>query len=48
LSIHRRRSPLGIRRARSDIAEMGAPHEEGGDPACWAYLFENDNTETPP
>jgi len=48
LSIHRRRSPLGIRRARSDPAEMGAAHEEGGDPACWAHLLENDDTETPP
>jgi quercetin dioxygenase-like cupin family protein len=47
LSIHRRRSPLGIRRARSDLAEVGAPHEEGGDPACWAHLFENDNPDTP-
>jgi mannose-6-phosphate isomerase-like protein (cupin superfamily) len=40
LSIHRRRSGLGIRRARSDLAESGAPHEEGGDPACWAHVFE--------
>ena len=47
LSIHRRRSPLGIRRARSDVTEMGAAHEEGGDPACWAHLFENDDTEPP-
>jgi mannose-6-phosphate isomerase-like protein (cupin superfamily) len=47
LSIHRRRGPLGIRRARSDVAETGAPREEGGDPACWAHLFENDDTETP-
>lgn len=47
LSIHRRRSPLGIRGARSDLGEMGGAHEEGGDPACWAHLFENDDTEPP-
>ena len=27
--------------------EVGAPHEEGGDPACWAHLFENDKPDTP-
>jgi mannose-6-phosphate isomerase-like protein (cupin superfamily) len=47
LSIHRRRGPLGIRDADSDAAETGVPHEEGGDPACWAHLFENEHTETP-
>jgi quercetin dioxygenase-like cupin family protein len=39
LSIHRRRGPLGIR-PRPD---------EGGDPACWAHLFEEtDNDSDPP
>jgi mannose-6-phosphate isomerase-like protein (cupin superfamily) len=33
LSIHRRRAPLGIRPAA----------DEGGDPACWAHLFDDDN-----
>jgi mannose-6-phosphate isomerase-like protein (cupin superfamily) len=47
LSIHRRRGPLGIRRTGSDVAETGVPREEGGDPACWAHLFETDHTETP-
>ena len=46
LSIHRSRSPLGVRSGRSDLAAMGAPREEGGYPACWAHQFENDNTET--
>ena len=46
LSIHRSRSPLGVRSGRSDLAAMGAPREEGGDPACWAHQLENDNTET--
>jgi mannose-6-phosphate isomerase-like protein (cupin superfamily) len=32
LSIHRRRGPLGIRPAA----------DEGGDPACWADLFDDD------
>lgn len=32
LSIHRRRGPLGIR---------PAPADEGGDPACWAHLFDD-------
>jgi quercetin dioxygenase-like cupin family protein len=45
LSIHRSRRPLGIRSGRSDLAAMGAPREEGGDPACWAHLFENDSTD---
>jgi trans-aconitate 2-methyltransferase len=30
---HRRRCPIG------------EPRDEGGDPACWAHLFENDDTE---
>jgi quercetin dioxygenase-like cupin family protein len=47
LSIHRRRSGLGIGRARADHAEMAAPHEEGGDPACWAHLFEGNGPVTP-
>jgi quercetin dioxygenase-like cupin family protein len=47
LSIHRRRSPLGIRRASSDLTEVRAHRDEGGDPACWAHLFENDNEEAP-
>lgn len=46
LSIHRRRGPLGIRPARSRPAEVTDPRDEGGDPACWAHLFEDD-TETP-
>lgn len=47
LSIHRRRSGLGIGRARSELTDTTAPHEEGGDPACWAHLFEDDGPETP-
>jgi mannose-6-phosphate isomerase-like protein (cupin superfamily) len=46
LSIHRRRGLLGIRHARSGPAEITAPPDEGGDPACWAHLFEDD-TESP-
>jgi quercetin dioxygenase-like cupin family protein len=33
LSIHRRRGPLGI----------GPAQDEGGDPACWAHLFTDDD-----
>jgi quercetin dioxygenase-like cupin family protein len=47
LSIHRRRSGLLIGRARTDLADTSARHEEGGDPACWAHLFEDDGPETP-
>jgi hypothetical protein len=45
LSIHRCRGPLGVRSGRSGLAAMELPREEGGDPACWAHLFEN-NTKT--
>ena len=47
LSIHRRRGPLGIGRARSDLTALGAAPDEGGDPACWAHLFESDSPDTP-
>lgn len=43
LSIHRRRGPLGIRPAP---AARERPADEGGDPACWAHLFDED-TEAP-
>jgi mannose-6-phosphate isomerase-like protein (cupin superfamily) len=45
LTIHRRRGPLGIGGERSDRAVTEPRREEGGDPACWAHLFENDDTE---
>jgi mannose-6-phosphate isomerase-like protein (cupin superfamily) len=43
LSIHRRRGPLTIGASR-DRAVAGAAvgHDEGGDPACWAHLFDED------
>jgi trans-aconitate 2-methyltransferase len=31
--------------ATREVAPIGEPREEGGDPACWAHLFENDDTE---
>jgi mannose-6-phosphate isomerase-like protein (cupin superfamily) len=47
LSIHRRRGPLGIRPTReTGTAQTGAPHDEGGDPACWAHLFDHDDADT--
>ena len=47
LSIHRRRGRLDIGRARSDLTALGAAPDEGGDPACWAHLFESDSPDTP-
>ncbi|HLM63399.1 MAG TPA: hypothetical protein VK306_03800 [Acidimicrobiales bacterium] len=48
LSIHRRRGPLEIRPGRSGgLGESEAPVDEGGDPACWAHLFETTNGERP-
>lgn len=43
LSIHRRRGRLEVRPARSSgrPAEAGGPVDEGGDPACWAHIFED-------
>ena len=34
-------------RTRSDLTALGGSHEEGGDPACWAHLFESDSPDTP-
>jgi quercetin dioxygenase-like cupin family protein len=48
LSIHRRRSPLGIGGVRPDRAERMAMDDEGGDPACWAHLFEDDDSTDNP
>lgn len=45
LSIHRRRGPLDIRPARE--AGLADPGDEGGDPACWAHVFEADDADTP-
>jgi mannose-6-phosphate isomerase-like protein (cupin superfamily) len=48
LSIHRSRGPLAISRRRpAGLAETGAAADEGGDPACWAHLFEDTNGEQP-
>jgi hypothetical protein len=45
LTVHRRRGPLGIRPgpARTEAGAAGATDDEGGDPACWAHLFEDDD-----
>jgi len=40
LSIHRRRGPLDVGPPRASAAD------EGGDPACWAHLFDDDATGT--
>jgi quercetin dioxygenase-like cupin family protein len=32
-------------RAAETPAEVAAPDDQGGDPACWAHLFEDDHTE---
>ena len=43
LSIHRRRGPLDLGPPRgSAAADKEAAHDQGGDPACWAHLFEDD------
>lgn len=48
LSIHRRRAPLGIKPGgrAGRAAETTEPHELGGDPACWAHLFDDDTDDT--
>ena len=47
LSVHRRRAPLGIkpggRARRAEAADE--PQELGGDPACWAHLFDDEDGE---
>jgi hypothetical protein len=37
----------GDRGIRPDPAEVRASCDEGGDPACWAHLFEDDGTDAP-
>ena len=46
LSIHRRRGPLAIGAPPGRApAETGGPPDEGGDPACWAHLFDDADVE---
>lgn len=41
LTTHRRRGPLGIRQDAQRRQVDDPPEDLGGDPACWAHLFDD-------